>query len=354
MTTDLTNTRTPEVIAAEVRALTATVLTNVIEIGRRFAEAKALLPHGEFGAWLENSTGYSQRTANNFMRLFDAYGDQQASMFGANPNSQVFANLPYTKALALLSVPEEEREDFAREVDAEGISLRALQEKIRERDQQLADSETALAEAEDKLVAARNDAALYADQRDELRETVGRLAQENIELKNRPTEVAVREPTAEELDLLVADKLRESDRIHAENLANADEARRKVETALGDERLKVKRLQEKLKAAQDEQEKALEAAKAEGAKDAAAKVAKLEQDLAVAKSDVRLLTDQKESLERSATLAQEPVITFRACFGQWQKAHKDMLDALERAAQEPAAKLRAAMKAQLEAWLKEV
>ena len=137
MTTDLTNTRTPEVIAAEVRALTATVLTNVIEIGRRFAEAKAMLPHGEFGAWLENSTGYSQRTANNFMRLFDAYGDQQASMFGANPNSQAFANLPYTKALALLSVPEEAREDFAREVDAESISLRELQEKIKERDEQL-------------------------------------------------------------------------------------------------------------------------------------------------------------------------------------------------------------------------
>ena len=76
--TDLTTTRTPEVIAAEVRALTATVLTNVIEIGRRFAEAKALLPHGEFGAWLESSTGYSQRTANNFMRLVDAYGDPQA------------------------------------------------------------------------------------------------------------------------------------------------------------------------------------------------------------------------------------------------------------------------------------
>lgn len=345
--TDITMTRTPEVIAAEVRALTATVLTNVIEIGRRFAEAKALLPHGDFGPWLENSTGYSQRTANNFMKLFDAYGDQQASLFGANPNSQAFANLPYTKALALLSVPEEEREAFAEEVDAEGISLRELREKIKAREQEADELRDALSRAQS--YGETVDAELQ-DARADLE-----AAQDQIqELQSRPTDVAVREPTAEELDAIVADRLRENDEQFATALAAVETERAKVETALQQERQKLKALKNELKAAQGEQTKAVEAAKAEGAKNAAAKVAKLEQDLAVAKSDVRLLTDQKEALERSATLAQEPVITFRACFGQWQKAHKDMLDALERAAQEPAAKLKAAMKAQLEAWLKEV
>ena len=91
--TELTTTRTPDVIAAEIRALTSTMLTSVIEIGRRFAEAKAMLPHGQFGPWLESSTGYSQRTANNYMRLFEEYGDSQGSLFGATVNSQAFANL---------------------------------------------------------------------------------------------------------------------------------------------------------------------------------------------------------------------------------------------------------------------
>ncbi len=352
--TELTTTRTPDVIAAEIRALTSTMLTSVIEIGRRFAEAKAMLPHGQFGPWLESSTGYSQRTANNYMRLFEEYGDSQGSLFGASVNSQAFANLPYSKALALLAVPAEEREEFAEVVDAEGISLRDLQEKIKEREQQLADSETALAEAEDKLVAARNDAALYADQRDELREKVDRLARENVDLKNRPTDVAVREPTAEELDAIVADRLRESDRIHAENLANADEERRKVEAALGDERLKLKRLQEKLKAAQDEQEKALDAAKAEGKKDAAEKLAQLNQQLTAAQAEVKGLSDQLAESQKRAAMADEATIAFKAAFGQWQRARGDMKQCLERAAPEPAAKLRAAMKAQLEAWLKEV
>ena len=354
MTTDLTNTRTPEVIAAEVRALTATVLTNVIEIGRRFAEAKALLPHGEFGAWLENSTGYSQRTANNFMRLFDAYGDQQASMFGANPNSQAFANLPYTKALALLSVPEEEREDFAREVDAESISLRELQERIKERDQQLADSETALAEVKDNYEDAVDRNKRLARRVAELEEQSTQQLQHIAEMAARPTDVAVREPTAEELDLLVADKLRESDRIHAENLANADEERRKVETALGDERLKVKRLQEKLKAAQDEQAKAVEAAKGEGKKDAAEKLAQLNQQLTAAQAEVKGLSDQLAESQKRAAMADEATIAFKAAFGQWQRARGDMKQCLERAAPETAERLKAAMKAQLEAWLKEV
>jgi len=354
MTTDLTNTRTPEVIAAEIRALTSTMLTSVIEIGRRFVEAKAMLPHGQFGPWLESSTGYSQRTANNYMRLFEEYGDSQGSLFGATVNSQAFANLPYSKALALLAVPAEEREEFAEVVDAEGISLRELQEKIRERDQQLADSETALAEVKDNYEDAVDRNKRLARRVAELEEQSDQQLRKIAEMAARPTDVAVREPTAEELDAIVADRLRESDEAHARNLANADEARRKVETALGDERLKVKRLSDKIKSLEAEQEKAVEAAKAEGAKDSVEKLLKLKQELAVAQSDVRTLTDQKESLEKSATMAQEPVITFRAYFGQWQKARSAMLEALERAAPEPAAKLKAAMKVQLEAWLKEV
>lgn len=338
--TDLTTTRTPEVIAAEVRALTATVLTNVIEIGRRFAEAKAMLPHGEFGAWLEESTGYSQRTANNFMRLFEAYGDQQASLFGTSANSQTFANLPYSKALALLSVPEEEREAFAQEVDAEGISLRELKEKIKAREQEAEELRDALSRAQ-----------RYGETVDaELKDVQADLeaAQDQIqELQSRPVEVAVREPTPEEMADIIADRMHDITLMHAqehaEDLAAIEQAQQKV-----------KDLEAKLKDAKAAQDKVVEAAKVEGAKEAAAMVAKLKQDLAVAQSDVKLLTDKAESLERSATMAQEPVITFRACFGQWQKAHKDMLDALERAAQEPASKLKAAMRAQLENWLKEV
>ncbi|MBQ6756489.1 MAG: DUF3102 domain-containing protein [Oscillospiraceae bacterium] len=41
---ELSTTRTPEVIASEVMTLTASALVNIIEIGRRFTEAKEILP----------------------------------------------------------------------------------------------------------------------------------------------------------------------------------------------------------------------------------------------------------------------------------------------------------------------
>ena len=52
-----TTKRSPELIAAEIRALTGQVLSAFLEIGRRFVEAKELLPHGEFGAWVREQTG---------------------------------------------------------------------------------------------------------------------------------------------------------------------------------------------------------------------------------------------------------------------------------------------------------
>jgi hypothetical protein len=43
------------------------LLTNAIEIGRRLKEAKELVPHGEWGKWLEELVSYSQRMADKLI-----------------------------------------------------------------------------------------------------------------------------------------------------------------------------------------------------------------------------------------------------------------------------------------------
>lgn len=131
----ITATRTPEIIAGEIRTFTASMLNNIIEIGRRMCEAKELLPYGEFGKWITEATGYSSSTANNFMRLYQEYGADQGSLFGAEVDCQTFGKLSYSKALALLAVPKEERETVAAELDAEHLSTRELERAIRERDE---------------------------------------------------------------------------------------------------------------------------------------------------------------------------------------------------------------------------
>lgn len=135
---EITTVRTPGLIAAEINNIKEQtkkmVLYNSIEIGRRLIEAKQMLNHGEWGNWLEKTVDYSPRTANNLMQLFNEYGADQISLLGDNLNSQAFANLSYSKALALLGVPSEERENFVKENNVEEMSSRELQKIIKEKE----------------------------------------------------------------------------------------------------------------------------------------------------------------------------------------------------------------------------
>ncbi len=114
-----------------------------IEIGRRLVEVKAMLPHGAWGDYLKNRVEYSQSTADNFMKLFREYGETQQSLFGAEPNSQTIANLPYSKALALLALPADDREAFVEENDVEAMSTRELQAALRAKEEAEAEARNA-------------------------------------------------------------------------------------------------------------------------------------------------------------------------------------------------------------------
>lgn len=109
-----------------------TAVSCAIEIGERLLEAKDLVPHGEWGMWLKENVNYSQSTANNFMRLYKEYGNNQGSLFTTLTNSQTIMNLDVSKALALTVLPPEEREEFVAEHDVEQMSTRDLKEALQE------------------------------------------------------------------------------------------------------------------------------------------------------------------------------------------------------------------------------
>ena len=109
-----------------------TAVSCAIEIGERLLEAKDLVPHGEWGTWLKENVNYSQSTANNFMRLYKEYGNNQGSLFTTLTNSQTIMNLDVSKALALTVLPPEEREEFVAEHDVEQMSTRDLKEALQE------------------------------------------------------------------------------------------------------------------------------------------------------------------------------------------------------------------------------
>ncbi len=207
------NPRTIGMVTQEINQLTAQaqrlILGHAIEIGRRLTEAKQMLSHGEWGKWLKEEIHYSKSSANNMMRIFDAYGSTQMGLFGPEANSQTFGDLEYSKALALLSVPAEEREQFAQEVDAEHISVRQLKAAIQERDaaQKQAAEVAAEWELAKEALREKEKAIQLANQRLEASASeADSLRKENEQLRQRPVDVAVEQVDATQEQLRAAEQ----------------------------------------------------------------------------------------------------------------------------------------------------
>ena len=306
MTEVLTKTRTLEVIAAEIHTFTASMLNNVIEIGRRLCEAKEMMPYGEFGKWVKENTAYSVSSANNFMRLFNEYGAAQGSLFGAETESQTLGKLSYSKALALLAVPAEEREAFAERVDAEHLSSRELQEAIRERDEARSEANNTavkLAEAENELAAAK----------------------ETIQYMSDQGEVQKR------IDAAVADALKE-----AEKTAAAERKTLEGKIAAAEKGLKESQaVAERFRKASEEKDAVIEKQKAEG----------------ITSIEKERLTREIEDLKKQLAMSDTAVTGFRTILGEWVGLYEQLLRRLDELPdRETAARLRAALGKQLEAF----
>ncbi|WP_196600046.1 DUF3102 domain-containing protein [Pectinatus frisingensis] len=128
--------RTPEIIAAEINSIKRQVqqamLNASIDIGRKLIEAQAIVEKGHWGAWLKENVDYSERTANNLIRIFKEYGALgQQELFDA-PAKPEFEKLSYTQAVALLGLPTEDaRADFIANNDIDSMSTRDLQAAVK-------------------------------------------------------------------------------------------------------------------------------------------------------------------------------------------------------------------------------
>lgn len=254
---DIQTQRTPDIIGAEIRGLTQQAKTMTlwfgIEIGRRLTEAKEMLEHGQWLAYLKEQTEFSQPSASRLMRLYDEYGAKQTSLFGAELNYSTLNNLSISNALRLLAVPEDEREEFAEKHDVEHMSARELDELIKQRDE----AEQRAAKAEEQVQQAADGAAKADEQYQKakqelhlLREKLGNAEaqkaaaeKELSELRERPVEVAV------EVDEKAVEEAITAAR--AKNDAEWAEKMAKVKNELSEAGLKAEKLKAKIKKAEE-------------------------------------------------------------------------------------------------------
>lgn len=285
------------------------LVAGACDIGLDLTDLKSKCAHGEWGATLKR-LGYSSSTANNFMRLYEAYGTKQVSLFGG-ANCQTFGNLEYSKALALLAVPAEEREQFAEAVHADELSVRELKAKIKEMENQARGwqikAEQAKQEAEEHeeaLKQAETKASLQEKLISSLR-VENRVLEDNVEeLKNRPVEVSATVDATEE-------QLREAEK-------------RGHEAAM----LDAQREHEDLQRQNQELSQALEAAR-------------LETDQYQGTNED--LFAQIEALKKRRVQADEPMVEMKLLFKQLQETANAMAALMPQVDEVNRAKLRKAL-----------
>lgn len=256
---EIVSERTPEIVAAEIRQIRDDTLkeylNSCIEIGKRLCEAKEMVPHGEWASWLKTAVSFSQRTANNLMKIYEEYGAAQGELWGASAISQTFANLSYSQAVALLAVPAEEREEFVEKNDAANMSTRELQEAIKARDEAEEKLQKEKAAADERVRAAQRQAESVMEELDKLKDEVKNskdkkeLEKLKTQLKDAKDKLKAHENLhsmqMEEVEVVQKQNQEEINRLKAE-LATAEE--RKAVTLADD--AEIARLKDQLKKAE--------------------------------------------------------------------------------------------------------
>lgn len=236
----------------------------VIEIGKRLAEAKAQLKHGEWLPWLREKVEFSETNAQRFMQLAREYG-----------NTSLVGDLGTSKALVLLALPASERENFASEkhlVNGEEksvaeMSKRELEEAVRQ--QKIAEAERNEArraleaqrketeEANAKVQAAQDaaDAARAEVENAQgtalaAQERAAELERELKALREKPVDVAVQTVDASEEQIAAA--VKEAELSAKEKIGKKAEELKKAREDLTQAKADAQAAAEKAEKAEDE------------------------------------------------------------------------------------------------------
>ena len=289
---DTAITRTPAHVAADINAVKSHASAvfraavdegkrSCILIGKLLEEAKSLVPHGEWGAWLKNNVDYSESTAQNLMRCYREFGDEQIDFFSGVSDADFFSILTQSQMLELLALPKDQRREFVEahreEIEDGSLSTRQMRDEI------------------DRL---KREAA---EKDGKIKNLTTELDEERKKPAPEPVvqEVITHQPSPEQIDKIRAEEAAKADKriadINQAHLLKLDKARKAREKAEAERDAKDAALkkahtdhEDALAALNEKHEAELAAAREEGnaggetAAEAAARIAELEKSLKMA------------------------------------------------------------------------
>ena len=245
----------------------------------------------KFEDYTEQACRIKKRQAYNYIATYERLG---GTFLQSN------AQLGITKLQLLTEVCAVDRADFAEQNDLEGMSVSEIKKLI----------------AENKEYSEQ--ISIFSESKERQEQELRRLEDENEALKNRPVEVAVQEPSQEQIEKAVAAKTKELENDYKSKLKKAKEKERQKAEA------------EKKKAI----EEARTAAKAEADAKYKEQIAQAEQDKEAA------LSKAKEIASKLDKNADRDLVTASLYFSEAQTQFDKFLTAANKITDEKGAKIK--------------
>lgn len=207
------STPTVESLTVEIKFYLGQMTQNIIEVGKRLIQAKELIPHGQWGGWLETNFNLKVRMAQNFMAIANRFDNSSNSQ-----NTQTFAYLGSSQLIAMLALPEGDEQQFIDQMAANGtpieeMSVRQLQAKIKQYKQDLTNAQDegknwreSFDRSQDEIASWKETVA-NLESRIEYQEEVAAKAQANYEKADKKNGLLLEENAnlQESLDIANAD-----------------------------------------------------------------------------------------------------------------------------------------------------
>ena len=109
-----------EGLAKEAQYYSSTAVNSMLQLGRVLCKAKQLVKHGEWGAWIRENAGCSERTAQQFMQAYGRFGSSEAA-------AQIGDK---SKLFKMLSLPAGTEDEFLAENDVAAMTSREVEEAV--------------------------------------------------------------------------------------------------------------------------------------------------------------------------------------------------------------------------------
>lgn len=154
---------------------------NLVQYGRVLTEAKPLVPHGQFGAWVQENFNMSERSAQGYMAVWRRFG-----------RSEQLSGVQFSSLQKMLALPEGTEEQFAADNNLAEMTARQVEAAVK-RVRQEADAQIAAARAAQADAERRS-----REEREQDRGLIAQAAEKDAQLRTAERKAAAAQAEAAE------------------------------------------------------------------------------------------------------------------------------------------------------------